>query len=135
MDKWKIIERNEMEWNSGNRCWRGPQFVSFKTKWKYFSLQTVLLFEGCKPSPICLFLLRLASIWSWVRSPGEVILTGYYGNTERRTWASATSSTINLTRTVVGTNSGVRGERPATNRLSHQSERYFKSESAPRRKH
>jgi hypothetical protein len=39
--------------------------------------------------------------------------------TRRKSCPSATLSTTNLTRTDPGSNSGLRGERPATNRLSH----------------
>jgi hypothetical protein len=39
--------------------------------------------------------------------------------TRRKTCPSATLSTTNLTWTYLGSNPGLRGERPATNRLSH----------------
>jgi hypothetical protein len=39
--------------------------------------------------------------------------------TRRKTCPSATLSTTNLTWTDLGSNPGLRGERPATNRLSH----------------
>jgi hypothetical protein len=46
-------------------------------------------------------------------------LTGENRRTRRKTCPSATLSTTNPTWTDPGSNSGLRGERPATNRLSH----------------
>jgi hypothetical protein len=46
-------------------------------------------------------------------------LTGENRSTRRKTCPSATLSTTNLTWTDPGSNPGLRGERPATNRLSH----------------
>jgi hypothetical protein len=46
-------------------------------------------------------------------------LTGENRSTRRETCLSATLSTINPTWTNLGSNPGLRGERPATNRLSH----------------
>jgi hypothetical protein len=47
-------------------------------------------------------------------------LTGENRNTRRKICSSATLSNTNLTRTDPGLNLGLRGERPATNRLSHE---------------
>jgi hypothetical protein len=46
-------------------------------------------------------------------------LTGENPSTERKTCSGATLSTTNLTRTNMGSNPGLRGERPATNHLSN----------------
>jgi hypothetical protein len=46
-------------------------------------------------------------------------LTGETRSTREETCPSATLSTTNLTRTDPGLNPGLRGEKPATNRLSH----------------
>jgi hypothetical protein len=46
-------------------------------------------------------------------------LTGENRSTRRETCLSATFSTTNPTWTDPGSNPGLRGERPATNRLSH----------------
>jgi hypothetical protein len=46
-------------------------------------------------------------------------LTGENRSTRGETCPSATLSTTNPTRTDAGPNPGLRGERPATNRLSH----------------
>jgi hypothetical protein len=46
-------------------------------------------------------------------------LTGETRITREKTCPSATLSTTNPTWTDPGSNSGLRGERPATNRLSH----------------
>jgi hypothetical protein len=46
-------------------------------------------------------------------------LTGENRNTWGKTCPSATLSTTNPTWTDLGSNSALRGERPATNRLSH----------------
>jgi hypothetical protein len=46
-------------------------------------------------------------------------LTGENQSTRRKTCPSATLSTTNPTWTDPGSNPGLRGERPATNRLSH----------------
>jgi hypothetical protein len=48
-----------------------------------------------------------------------MILTGENRRTRRKTCPSATLSTTNPTRIDQGTNPGLRGERPVTNRLSH----------------
>jgi hypothetical protein len=46
-------------------------------------------------------------------------LTGENGSTRGKTYPCATFSTTNPTWTDPGSNPGLRGERPATNRLSH----------------
>jgi hypothetical protein len=46
-------------------------------------------------------------------------LTGENRSTRGKTCPSVTLSTTNPTRTDSGSNPGLRGERPATNRLSH----------------
>jgi hypothetical protein len=46
-------------------------------------------------------------------------LTGENRSTRGKTCPSATLSTINPTWTKPGSNPGLRGERPATNRLKH----------------
>jgi hypothetical protein len=46
-------------------------------------------------------------------------LTGENRQLGKKTCPSATLSTTNLTWTDPGSNPGLRGERPATNRLSH----------------
>ena len=48
-----------------------------------------------------------------------MILTGENRSTREKTCPSATLSTTNPTRTNRGSNLGLRGERPGTNRLSH----------------
>jgi hypothetical protein len=54
-----------------------------------------------------------------VDSHGEMILTEDTRNIRRKFCSSATLSTTNLTWTDPGANPDFRGERPATNRLSH----------------
>jgi hypothetical protein len=46
-------------------------------------------------------------------------LTGENGSTRRKTCPSATVSTTNPKWNDPGSNPGIRGDRPATNRLSH----------------
>jgi hypothetical protein len=46
-------------------------------------------------------------------------MTGENRSTRRKTCPSATLSTTNLAWTDQGSNPGILGERPATNRLSH----------------
>jgi hypothetical protein len=50
---------------------------------------------------------------------GGMILTGENGRTQRRNCPSVTLSITNPTQTNPGRNLGLRGERPAPNRLSH----------------
>jgi hypothetical protein len=54
-----------------------------------------------------------------MESHGGKILTGDNCRTRGKTCCSFTLSTKNPTRSDQGANSGLRGERPATNRLSH----------------
>jgi len=54
-----------------------------------------------------------------MESHGGMILTGVKGRTRRKTCRSATLSTTNPTWTDPAVNPCLRGERPATNRLSH----------------
>jgi hypothetical protein len=54
-----------------------------------------------------------------LESDGGMILTGKNRKTRRKTCLSATLSTTNPTRIDPGGNPGLRGERPATNDLSH----------------
>jgi hypothetical protein len=54
-------------------------------------------------------------IWS----SGGMILTGENRRTRRETFPSATSSTTNPTWTTLGSNPGLSGEKPATNRLRY----------------
>jgi hypothetical protein len=54
-----------------------------------------------------------------MESYGGMILTGENRSTRRETCPSATMSSTNPTYTEPGANSGLRGERPATNRLSY----------------
>jgi hypothetical protein len=54
-----------------------------------------------------------------LESDGGIILTGENRSTRRKTCPSATLSTTNPTRIDPGANPGLRGERPATNDLSH----------------
>jgi len=58
----------------------------------------------------------------WVWSIGGMILTGENWSSGRKTSYSGSLSTTNPTRTDLGWNNGLSGERPATNRL-----RQFKS--------
>ena len=51
-------------------------------------------------------------------------LTGENLSTRRKTCPSATLSTRNPTWTDPGSNPGLRGERPATNRLSHSTAKW-----------
>jgi hypothetical protein len=55
----------------------------------------------------------------WIWSSGGIILTGENRRTRRRTCPSATLCTTNSTWTVLSANPGLRGEKPATNRLSY----------------
>jgi hypothetical protein len=48
-----------------------------------------------------------------------MILTGENGMTRRKTCPSATLSTTNPTLTTLEANTGLRGEKPVTNRLSY----------------
>jgi hypothetical protein len=50
---------------------------------------------------------------------GKIIMTGKNRRTGRKTCPSATLSTTNSTCIDPGSNTGPRGERPATNDLSH----------------
>jgi hypothetical protein len=54
-----------------------------------------------------------------LESDGEMILTGENRRTRRKTYPSAALSTTNPTWIDPVTNPGLRGERPATNDLSH----------------
>jgi hypothetical protein len=54
-----------------------------------------------------------------LKSDGGMILTGENRRTRRKICPSATLSTTNPTRVDPGANLGLRGERSATNRLSH----------------
>jgi hypothetical protein len=54
-----------------------------------------------------------------LESEGGMILTGENRRTRRKTCPSATLSTTNPTWIVPGANPGLRGERPATDDLSH----------------
>jgi hypothetical protein len=54
-----------------------------------------------------------------LKSDGGMILTGENRRTRRKTSPSATLSTTNPTGIDPGANPGLRGERPATNHLSH----------------
>jgi hypothetical protein len=55
----------------------------------------------------------------WVWSIGGMILTDENWNTRRKTCPSANLSTTNLWRTGLGSNLGLRDDRPVTNRFSH----------------
>jgi hypothetical protein len=57
----------------------------------------------------------------WVWSSGRMAPTGNNGNNCTKTRPSATLTTTHLTRTVLGLNTTLRGERPATDRVSHGS--------------
>jgi len=54
----------------------------------------------------------------WVRSMGEMILTGRNRSTQRKTSPNATLSTINPTPPGLAKNKGLCGGRPATNLMS-----------------
>jgi hypothetical protein len=54
-----------------------------------------------------------------MESYGGIILTGKIQRTQRKTCPSATLSSTNHTRNDPGANSGLRGESPLTNHLSH----------------
>jgi hypothetical protein len=54
-----------------------------------------------------------------LESDGGMILTAENRRARRKTCPSATLSTTNPTRIDLGANPGLRGERPATNDLSH----------------
>jgi hypothetical protein len=54
----------------------------------------------------------------WICSIGGMILTGENRRSRRNTCPSTTLSTTNPTRTGVGLDPGLRGDRPAANRLS-----------------
>jgi hypothetical protein len=58
-----------------------------------------------------------------LESDGGIILTGKNRRTRRKTCPSATLSTTNPTCTDPDANPGLRGERPATNELSHDTAR------------
>jgi hypothetical protein len=75
-----------------------------------------------RPKRGCLLALAYYAIPRWYEF-GERrwndILTGENRRTRRKTWPSATLSTTNSTWIDPGANPGLRGERPATNDLSH----------------
>jgi len=50
---------------------------------------------------------------------GGIVLSAESRSTERKTCHSANLSTTNITRTLLGTNLGLRDERPATDRQTH----------------
>jgi len=50
----------------------------------------------------------------WVWSSGNIILTGKYQNTQRKTWPSAILSNTDLKRTGLQVNPGISGERSRT---------------------
>jgi hypothetical protein len=54
-----------------------------------------------------------------MENDGGIILTEENRRTRRKTCSSATLSTTNTTWIDTGANPGLRGERPATNHLSH----------------
>ena len=56
---------------------------------------------------------------SVIWSTGGMMLTEEFRISLRKPCRSATSSTMNSTRTVMGLNPGLHGRRPATNRLSY----------------
>jgi hypothetical protein len=88
---------------------RGPQF--FSSRWGGSSTQAWM--------PTYVSILRIPQmIWVW-ESDGGMILTGENRRTRRKTCPSATLSTTNPTCIDPGANPGLRGERPATNDLSH----------------
>jgi hypothetical protein len=69
--------------------------------------------------PIYVSILRIPPDDVSLESDGGMILTGENRRTRRKTCPSATLSTTNPTWIDPGANPGLRGERPATNHLSH----------------
>jgi hypothetical protein len=100
---------------------------SLEDKWSDFILTFILislffLKVGWVPSRGCLFTSEYYAFSRWYEF-GERrwndILRGENRRTRRKTCHSATLSTINPTWIDPGANPGLRGERPATNNLSH----------------
>jgi hypothetical protein len=58
-------------------------------------------------------------IYEWIWSSGGMILIRENRRTRRKSYPSATLSTINPILTELGAESGLRDEKPATNRLSY----------------
>jgi hypothetical protein len=83
---------------------------------------------GLVPKRGCLLTLAYYALPRWYEF-GErrwnYILTGKNRRTRRKTCPSATLSTTNLTGIDSGANPGLRGERPATNNLSHGTAQLF----------
>jgi hypothetical protein len=96
------------------------------TEWSEFGIQSIFFPEGgmgldSRPKRGCLLTLAYYSFPRWYEF-GERWrndMTGENRRTRRNTCPSATLSTTNPTWIDLGTNPGLRGERPATNDLSH----------------
>jgi hypothetical protein len=73
----------------------------------------------------------LLNPWWWyeLESDGGMILTRKNRGTRRRTCPSAALSTMNPTWIDPGANSGLRGERPGSNHLSHVTARFVSAYS------
>jgi hypothetical protein len=69
-----------------------------------------------------------------LESDGGMILTGENRGTRRKTCPSATLSTTNPTWIDLGANPGLRGERPATNDLSHGTANFTRVTGGKRKK-
>jgi hypothetical protein len=72
--------------------------------------------SGLQPQTDLLFIPRW---YMSIGNHGGIISTGWNRRTPRKTCPSATLCTTNASLTEPGTYAGLRGERPATNRLSH----------------
>ena len=92
---------------------------------KYFAVQcspiydrALLCSKVARFRPLVL-LVRATCGWRWLWSKCGMILTGENWSTGRESCHSATLSTTNLTRTDLGSNSDLGGEKLATNNLRH----------------
>jgi hypothetical protein len=66
-----------------------------------------------------ILLIRATCGWTEVRSSDAIVLTGKGQSTRRKPYPTASFFTTNPTWTGLEKNPGLRGERPATNRLTH----------------
>ena len=82
-------------------------------------MQQMLRTHGSLEGLLCNHVMKVIVFFSFFRVTGGMKLTGENRRTWGKTCPSATFSTTNPTWTEPGSNPGLRGERPATNRLSH----------------
>ena len=104
----------------------GNYFITKCKKWRHFSNQRYPISEKKTPTFgrfadfARLSFRRATSRWRWVWVIGGIILIGRNRRTRRKVDPNAILFIINLTRTDQGSNPCLRGERPATNCLSHR---------------